>query len=617
MLASAPMLRRALLASCLGAAIACASSPPAPMPRPPAPAPTAAPDVPEPQPDLSPVAEPKSIVLVMRASPELLATLAFEPELAKLAARPLDVLAPELPSGLNELWTRGPLELAVAVDAPETILMRGADVVGSLPLASFESTLAFLRERERHEELALERRSPGVVAITPRGAAQATCLLSVARGPAPARLVCANRPGALDTLAPYMARGLPERDLGPEPLVVESFPARFAREHREKLASLLRFVAPPAGRRWTDAALSTLADDGVDLAADLARVRLGVAQQSGGITAELALELDGNRAWLSRTVRALPPVPRGPRELFERLPADTEAAWFFTAAEPARSDEARAAFTGWLSSELGKAVSRETLELVAKTFIQRVPHLYAHGDAFGRDVGYGRFTGKSLWEKTRSTYGWHLIGFDAPLKGFVPELDKGMRAYNSGPLHDFAYRTLPRLCRGLPKIKKRPAPRGLPPGSVLYELPLPGKFFDDCMRGRAVPPEPAPNDAIVVVAMPVGERTFIGFGLSEPDMLARMRGLTRAEGRLSKAGLALLEGPDVRFGGFTSLAGFGGIVRFVSMTEHWDFERRRLGALPNRGRTPVPFALSTERSGSRVVAKLELPAALLADLAAR
>lgn len=602
------MLVLAAVTACTG------SSPPPPRaavrePSPPTPAP------PEPPPDLSPVPEPKSLLLVARLDRDALGRLPLRGSLRDLANAPLDALAPELPSSLNELVTSAPLELAVALDSPEALLLGGPDLVWSLPLVSFEGALTHLREREGQGELSLERKGPGVVAL---GAGSRACLLSVALGPAPARLVCAERRATLDALGPWAARGLPTRTLGPEPLVVEAWPQRFAREHRDKLAALLRFVAPASAgpTRWTDQALSVLGRDGLDLLGDVKQLRLSAAEQSGALVLELSADLDGERSWFARTVGSMPPKTAGVSELFGRLPPSTDAAFFFSGAEPARSDEARAAFSGWLAAELGPSVPRATLDLVAATFIQRVPHVYAHGDAYDRDVGYGRQSGRALWEKTRSTYGWHLIGFDEPAKAFLPKLDQGMRAYNTGSLHAFAYRTLPRLCRGLGKIRKKPAPRTLPAGSVVYELPLPGKFFDDCMKGRGVPPEPAPNDAIVVVLMPLGERSFIGFGLQEREMIARMRAVAQ-----SSAGASAEKDADVRLGGYVSLAGVGGLLRFVSMAEHWDWERRRLARLPNQGKDRAVFAVRVQKSGApsrtRVVAELKVPEAMLKDAAAR
>ena len=573
----------------------------APKPLPAAPAPAAVEPV-----DLSPVPEPNDLVLVARVKRDAVARLPLDAELGAAAASPLSVLAPALADALGDLVSPDAVELAVALEAPEVIVLRGADVAWSLPLTAFRPAHEALRA---HPRVTIERRRPGVVAISDDAGLQ--CTLAASAGPAPARLICARRRATLDVLGPYLARGLPLRDLGTEPLVVEAWPARFAGAHRQALHQAARFVAPRTGR-GLDAALAVLADDAVDFLADSARVRLSARERGGGLELELAAELSEQSAWLSRTLSSLPARSPGLDQLWARLPTDTQAAWFFGAAAPARTDEARAAFSAFLAQEVGPGVPSATLALVAKTFIQRAPHLHAHGDGHGRDARRALSTGRALWEHTRSTYGWHLFGFDEPLRTTLPELDRGMRDYNAGPLRTLAYRALPRLCQGLGPIKKKPAPRTLPAGSWVYELALPGKFFDACVAGRTPAPAPAPSDALVVVAIPVGERTFIGLGLGEREMVERMR--TVAEPR---AAGPKIEDPNARLGGFFSGVGLGGLMRFVTMREHWAWTRSRLGSLPNRGATPASFSLAVDAAKpGRAVLKVELPAGLLADLQA-
>ncbi|MBI3202005.1 MAG: hypothetical protein HYZ29_10715 [Myxococcales bacterium] len=599
------MIRWVALPFALGTIGACGSTLPPPEPRPLPPTPARAAPRAE-QPDLSPVPEPASLLLVARLKRDALGRLPLGAELGPAVASPLAVMAPALESALGDLVSPEAIELAVALDSPEAILLRGADVAWSIPLTSYRSAHDAIRALPR---LTAERRGPGVVAVSDD--AGLACLLAASAGPAPARLICGSRRGAVDALGSYLARSLPTRELGPDPVVVEAWPDRFARPHRAALHQAARFLAPKTGR-GLDAALSVLADDAVDLLADARRLRLVVRERGGGLELELTAEIPEQTAWISRVLSTLPPPSAGLGELWSRLPADTQAAWFFAAATPARSDEARAAFANFLADEVGTGVPRATLDLVAKTFVQRAPHLHAHGDGHGRDAGMGFATGRALWEHTRSTYGWHVFGFDEPARAYVPELDRGMRDYNAGPLRTFAYRALPRLCEGLGKIKKKRGPPTLPAGSWVYELPLPGRFYDACVAGRTRVPAPAPDDALVVVVVPWGERTFVGLGLGEREMVERMRALAapRADG-------PKLEDPAARLGGFVTLAGLGGLMRFGTMHEHRAFTRSRLGSLPNRGATRARFSLAVEPgTPGRTVVKVELPAELLVDLQA-
>ncbi len=600
------MARRALTALALGALAACAA--PASL----TPTPTRAPP-PRPPPavaeaiDLSPVAEPPGLVLVGRLNAEFVRRLPVEGALPSIAGSPLSMLTPELEPVLRDHVARGPIELAVALGSPEAVLLRGADVVWSLPLASFQAALDALRAQPR---LRVQRRGASGAEISDGEGLH--CDLAASAGPAPTRLVCGTSRGALDTLGPYAARGLPTRALGVEPVVVEAWPVRFARPHREALTQAARFLAPKTGRA-RDAAISVLAADAVDLLADLDNVRLVGRETGGALELELAASLSGETSWASRTLSSLTPRTPGLAGLWGRLPSDTQAAWFFTGAAPSRTDEARAALVSWLAEEAGPSVSRATLDLVARTFVQRAPHLYAHGDAHGRDARRGLAGGLALWEQTRSTYGWHVFGFDEPARAYLPELDRGMRDYNAGRLRAFAYQSLPRLCEGLGKIKKKPAPRTLPAGSWVYELPMPGRFFDACVAHRTRTPSPAPSESLVVVVVPIGDSTFVGLGLGEREMVERMRGLSLAP----RPELPTFEDPAVRLASAFSLGGLWGLTRFVTMREHRAGERERLRALPNGGATRALFSLSVEKTQpTRLRAKLTLPAGMLADLQA-
>ncbi|MFO0567104.1 MAG: hypothetical protein U0263_15655 [Polyangiaceae bacterium] len=609
------MWTRAWLSSWVVWLASCAAQPPPAKPAPP-PAHTAeAEPVREPAPDLSPVPEPEELVLVGRVSREGLAELG---PVGKGLPVALGELVPRALTPLGELVEPAPVELAVALDAPESLLLSGPDVVWSVPLVSLPRALRALRDLEREDLFVVERRSPGVVAVRLRDGSGTSCVLGAAIGPAPARLVCGPSQKSIDALASYALRGLPTRSFGTEPLVIEAWPARYLRRRSGELARYLNLLSPWLGGRrggGVEAATDVLAKDLLTLLADTRHARVALLPDAGSLAVSVDWELDEKKSWMARTLSTLPARTPGLGDLFRRLPDQSELAWFFSGAAAARADEARAAVASWLRAEWGPGVPAETIDLVVRTFVQRAPHLYAQGDAFGRDALGLDYTGRALWEQTRSTYGWHVLGFDEPARTFVPKLDQGMKNYNAGPLHDLAYQKLDRLCRGLPKIRKRTPPRKLPAGSALYDLPLSGKFFDDCMRGRSLAKNPAPNDAIVVVMVPIGERTFIGFGPGEADMVDRMQALVSGPARATSAELALLDAPDVRLGGFVSLAGVGGLLRFVSMREHWDWRRSRLSALPQRGATRAPFTLSVSSEGSTLVrGRLVLPPAFLKDL---
>src|SRR5574340_343500 len=113
---------------------------------------------------------------------------------------------------------------------------------------------------------------------------------------------------------------------------------------------------------------------------------------------------------------------------------------------------------------------------------------------------------------------------------------------------------------GLGKIVKKPVrAKGLPAGTLSYQLDVPGKMLDDCVSRHGVPTkQAAPNVAFAVVAVPQGSHTWIGFG-PEPDVMLRRMAelLAPAPGKTlgTSTDLSAATKDGVKVGGFVTLAG--------------------------------------------------------------
>ena len=570
-----------------------------------------------PEPELGPVSEPSSVVLVARVAPS-------DPELVSLPLALASVLvAPWRLVGLeglpiSELLAPDvPTDIVVSVPSVEALLARGPDLVVSVGLSSLDGALGALRAREA--DTRVERRARGVYGIGANEAGAPSCWLMASVGAAPARMVCGSSSAALEALAPYAARGMPTRDLGRAPFSVLAFPARVS----ARLESSAKYLAPVLvralgnGPALLDAALSDVVGDALDGLGDVETLRMTYGPEGEGTLLRVEADVRGHASWLSRTLASYAARGDGARELFFREPADSEFAWFSAGPDSARTEEARGAVVQWMKKAFGPGVQSETLGLVARTFLPSAPYVYAQGDGYGKDATH-RPGGRALWEKTLSTYGWHVMGYDEPIEDFLVKLEAGMKAYDSGDLHDLAYRELPFLCEGLGKITKRPATaKGLPKGSVRYDLGLPGKFFDDCVRRYGKGPG-APKEALIVVAVPDGPRTWIGLGLESSGLETRLAGLVAqspSAGLAASADLETLRADGVKIGGFTTLGGIGGLLRFITMQEQWDWSRSRLTALPNHGTTRMPFSVAVK--GSNATLAVRFPRSALQDIAAR
>ncbi len=225
------------------------------------------------------------------------------------------------------------------------------------------------------------------------------------------------------------------------------------------------------------------------------------------------------------------------------------------------------------------------------------------------------YSGRYIYDKMLSTYGWHIVAFQEPASRYEPELDRGMRAYNGGDLRKFAYQELRTLCPGLPKITRRPAGGGLPRGSVLYEMRIPGKFFDDCAnRNQPSSRDPAPSASLSVILVPEGNITWIGFAADEKILRTELATVLKhsADTLASDSSLTFVREGEAKLGGFVSLAGLGGLERFLTMDQYVAYGRGWLEARPNRGRTRIPFRLDVTKTTLSFAA--HVPRAAMDDL---
>lgn len=568
---------------------------------------------------LSPVGEPAGLVLVARASRDGLNDLG-------LLGVPEPVLSPsrfvQSTQAIEDLIdANGSYEFAWLVEGPEAIVARQFTAVVSIPLTSWNDSRSRMLSQSRGSDDEITRGSDGtVVSVGTWGA----CVLGRALGPSPARLVCAGSRAATERLSDYAFRGLPTRDFGTGSAVIELFPSRAVKGQEDKyqrivqmLAPLITRGAPTSDRALLEPMLETLLPESVDAIADLEHARFALEPQNGDVLITGRVELAGARSWTSRMLSGIASQPDA-REIFQRLPQASALAGFNSGSRPERMDEARKTLATWIRNYMGAGYKHDTADLVANTFIARAPMVYAQGDLVEVDSSSAQ-GGKRIYEKTLSTYGWHLIGFREKASAYEPELDRGMRAYNNGDLNKFAYRELGSLCPGLTKITRRPALGGLPKGSVLYEMRLPPKFFDDCAsrwgRGKGTP---APSSlGLNVILVPDGELTWIGFSADEKVLRKQLASVLGKKDTLAgDAALALLEGGDAKLGGFLSLSGLGGLQRFLTMNDDTIWSRTRLAARPHKGKTRMPFRIDVGVKGERTTLSMSarMPRALIEDM---
>jgi hypothetical protein len=564
------------------------------------PASSAAPQAPKEGP-LTAAAEPEGLVLVGRASQSGAADL-------RLLGLPPLVVTPSRfavsAREVEELVDAGaPYEFAWVIDGPESILSRQFTAVVSIPLRSWDEARSRMLQLRQGSDDEINRGGDGNVTIE---GSYGACVLGRALGSSPARIVCAGTKNAVDRLAPYALTALPTRDFGGGSAVLELFPSRAVKGKEEQYARVARMLTSVAGwgsqssdRLFLEPMLETVLPELVDLTGDVDKARFALAEESGDVTISGRVELARARSWTARTLGDAAAQPDA-REMFFRLPQSSTLAWFSSSSRGERVDEARKSLASWLKNYMGPKFRAETADLISNTFLPREPMVYGQGDLVEEDARH-QPGGKRIYDKTLSTYGWHVMGYLGKASSFEPQLDRGMAAYNNGDLRNFAYRELASLCPGLTKITRRPALGGLPKGSVLYEMRLPGKFFDDCAnRYQPTKGTASPAASLNVILVPDGNITWIGLSADEAILRKQLASVMSKKDTLAgDASLDAIKGGDAKGGGFISLAGLGGLERFLTMNDFVTWRRSLLASRPNKGRTRMPFRFDVTKNGDR------------------
>jgi hypothetical protein len=508
---------------------ACGGSPPAPLPAGPSavPRPAATGEL---ELELPPVARPAGVIGIgrVRAPGELFARL----------GQSYESFVGDLAHGFGDLADpAAPLDWIVALERDPAGPVPRERIALSIGLRSGDA----LRSRELHPD------------------APSPCVVARSAGVAPARLVCGSPRAALDELLPYATRGL-AREPPPDPDVrFDLEVAELRALHAERFARLERWATPFLSVILSnfdprlDRALAPLLRSGwtemLELLGDVDRVEVEatVPGTHAEITARARLGRDARAlttSGITQAERTSEPAP----EAFWRLPKAAHVALFTRGTSAERAELLRKTLSGALLRAARTPVSRSTVDLIALALFPEPPTVYAFG-VLEPLLDLRADRGTQIRRHTERVLGWHVAAIESDPVPLGKRLDAGMREYNAGPLRQFVYGEFPRLCRGLPKITRHaPAGKGLPAGSVLYRMQIPGKLFDDCASWYAPAPRTSsPSLDVVLVFVPGRPRSWIVIAPDESFALQTMRELVRGapEGSLAtvRAELAPLEQP--------------------------------------------------------------------------
>jgi hypothetical protein len=634
-----------LVALALAGPLACepATPPVAPVSEPTSPPPPTAAVVAAPAYDLSPVAEPAGLVGLLRwRNPG--ATLST---LGGCAGLPSQLVAQGGKGILYEAFRQGlrsqvdarKLADAVALDAPIDLAVsldqagkRGQPIFAiSLGLASLDDAKAATASAGSSVEVA-----PGIWRVGDKERRDLSCIVAVATGPTPGRLVCGQRERDVIALTPYLTRTLPTAaptatDLHAE-IRYAPIDQRFGgllRQYAQGLPVIVQSQVsigdPVFDRALTDVA-NALGDEAIALTRDLDGLTIDLnSDASVCLSASVALKFRDKTSWVAGAMLDRPERAGPPPAIFWRAPKDSDSAFFSRNGDPARLTGIVKTLRTLVDSGLGKFQigssddRRALADLIATPLgkdtntVQASGHIDASRQRADKAKADGPRSTQQMIEEVLNGFGWSVLGFDEGPDAIAKWLKDLVAVYGRRGLLDPLKKELGSDARFLPTIRLVGAPAALGKGSLDVEIKFDIAPEKPALlpKGTQKPPAATKPERVAVslhiLLMPDGKNTWVAFGANREELVKHLL-MTRStspesDSLASRPGLEALRSGKNMSGGFFSLSSFTKAAEVGmrgpagAMTGLGELANL-LSRMPNKGETPIFFAGTLTAGGA-------------------
>jgi len=523
--------------------------------------------------DLSPVAMPQSVVVVMHAphvgsTADMISEWAGQPleldrtlgeMIGERFAKLVDVDAPaELTVALEDRGGKREPDLRVAVafgvkdfEGTKTLL-QGEGVLLSIGNGAFEIKRSGHHRREGDSDFR-------------------SCALAPA--PSGGKIVCARDATARDEVLPYLTRGVAGFAANKSDVHVEARPGPLRELVRRERADITQ-----GGARWMGRDVRPLAEavitDLCDGFLETERASFDASIDAKQGTIDFKISAKGSQALVTRILTAHPERAEAPPAIFLRIPEDADVALFERGLDADQIAGPRAQFATWLENGMAsepkfsaadrKAVvdaATHTIDLAA------MPMVYARGVDFAKAVpAVAGLTESSDASKIRAgieqAAGWDVLGVEGPPDKIAAVLKEWATTF-----------ARPTFTKEIKETKWRAAtaPRNAPHGTTAFALV---RENDDTDWNTRMPDGKYKKRPPMVLTMhtlvvPDGTRAWIVNALDEATAVNVARKLvgSASGGTLAtRAGLDLLRSAHANLGGFITprAAGLGMPITWLS-----------------------------------------------------
>lgn len=606
------------LAACGG------SNPPptVPVAKPPAATKTAAP------PDVSPVPDPEGLIVIGRVNkPE--AILKTVGSWTKLPLPGGPELLASIDSSLAEV-----VDLSQPVDGA-VVLVKGRRE--PKPVAAVAVTVKSFDEAKA-KLAAHHRLSPG-----PNGQFKVEGIGKEARGEedddsegcilAPSsvggRLVCGEGEG-LEKLTPWLARTAPKQTWASD-VHVEVHPAPLREPVMELRAGLPRFArklfgASPALGRLLDASVG----DMVDFVDDTQKVTLDLKLGEAGAVADVRVDYAKANSMAAKLTTSRPDLAGSPPPSFWHLPVDTDTAFFGRGSDPKLMEHPRELVGNAIFETAGAAQMPESERQALKALVaDRVMPIFSGGMVYGKGFDEAALVKAMAARKAakrqdvaaddaatmavgEQVVGWHLVQVSEPITKIGPMVKDWSNLWNR-PAFAKWVKDASSNSKNLARIRVAPNPAGvaLPKDTVHLELTFPRPDIESVEPSRPgdkpgnKPVKKVARKPVVfhVFAVPDAGSSWLAFGLDGKLVAQKVAASLSTAPDTNTLGKAqgyeaLREG---KLNGAWALS-LRGLFVFTALDRQEQSPFGMLGALPNRGTTPIVTTLSAQGPSTGVAA---------------
>jgi hypothetical protein len=400
----------------------------------------------------------------------------------------------------------------------------------------------------------VEVRAGGVLELIPNGATSGGhCVIAPSLGVAKHRLICAVE-GDVMQLAPWLSRGVTQKQEPTTPIHVEVDAARIKKVYAteiEKVRAVARGEIASeikTGFQEIDRVLKGWAKSGVDeafdLLEDLDRLTLDVALPNEGVQPSLGFTFASTKSWTARMMLAGGDMPAGTSKSLAKLPSDSVWLAGFSRATP-QSDTLIAPIQTALKDLIDAAATEFkwpkgdrdlALEVVKTMFPAAADMAFVSGNAGKVELpentpkayGIGRSLADAFLNKT---YSVSVVERDA--KAPIA-LAKAFAAWAVKPSVIETYRKITHD-RMTAKINVKPgSTKDMPKGSFAqrYELELGINPNPDDKKAKPKVDWIAKLSTESIIVPDTNARTYVGFAqnMGDGDLWKRMQGAIAGTG---------------------------------------------------------------------------------------